>query len=140
MSGGEGGTLELWLPGVVPPTLNATLRQHWSRRRRGTLAMAWAVRAAMGRRRPPPMPHRRAVVEIERRTVGRQPDHDGLVGGAKGLIDVLLPATERRPYGLGLIEDDNPGCVDLVVRSRRVGTRAETGTLVVITPLPAEPI
>jgi len=127
----------LWLPGVVTPTLNVSLRQHWSRRRQGVRDLAWAVRAALGRHGVPAQPFERALVCIERRTAGTQPDHDGLVGGAKGLIDTLLPMDAvRRPYGLGFIRDDSPAHLELIVRSRRVAARADQGMLLTITPLP----
>lgn len=132
-----GGTgYRLWLPGVVTPTLNRSLRQHWRERLRGTREMAWHVRAALGRRGAPPAPFERARVMIERRTAGTQPDHDGLVGGIKGLLDCLLPFHEkRRPYGLGFVRDDSPQHLDLVVRGVRVA-RAEAGMFVSIEEIP----
>lgn len=126
----------LWLAGVVTPKLNRSLRQHWSRRRRETLTLAWQVRVALGRAAPPPEPYARALVTIERRTAGQQPDPDGLIGGVKGLLDTLLPFdAERRAYGLGLIRDDSPAHLELVVRGVRVPHRRDAGMLIEITPL-----
>ncbi|RVT91389.1 hypothetical protein EOD42_22300 [Rhodovarius crocodyli] len=125
----------LWLAGIVTPTLNQTLRQHWRQRGQKTRAMAWAIRAAVGRAGLPATPLMRARVEIERRSAGPGADTDGLVGGCKGLIDCLLPMVEkRRPYGLGFVHDDSPKHMELVVRACRV-PRADVGTLVIITPL-----
>lgn len=137
MTAPDGAGYRLWLPGVVTPTLNRSLRQHWRQRLRGTREMAWQVRAALGRRGVPAAPFERARVVIERRTAGTQPDHDGLVGGCKGLIDCLLPFHEkRRPYGLGFLRDDSPQHLDLVVKGVRVARKAEAGLLVMIEEIP----
>lgn len=127
----------LWLAGTLPPTLNRSLRQHWSRRQRGTRALAWAVRAAVGRQGLPAAPWPRARLVIERRSaLGPLPDTDGLIGGCKGLIDCLLPMDpKRRPYGLGFVHDDNPACLVLEVRAVRV-PKPDVGTWIEISPLP----
>lgn len=136
MSAEGGPAYRLWMPGVVTPTLNRSLRQHWRERLRDTRALAWEVRAALGRRGVPAVPLERARVVIERRTAGTQPDHDGLVGGIKGLLDCLLPCHEkRRPYGLGLVRDDSPQHLDLVVKGVRVARKADAGMLVTIEEL-----
>lgn len=128
----------LWLAGTLTPTLNRTLRQHWRQRANGTRALAWAVRAAVGREGLPPEPYQRARLVIERHfALGPEPDRDGLIGGCKGLIDCLLAMhPKRRPFGLGFIHDDNPACLELEVRAVRV-PKAAVGTLIVIEPLPA---
>ena len=134
MSEAPPGQMRIWLGGVVPPTLNTTLRQHWSKRGRGTRAMAWQIRAGIKGALPAaPLP--RAHVRIERRAPGTIPDQDGATGGCKGLIDCLLPMdAKRRPYGLGILRDDSPAHMTLEVRTVRVPS-AEKGTLVLITPL-----
>lgn len=131
-----GSGYRLWLAGAVTPTLNVALRQHWRKRGQSTRALAWAVRAAVGAAGLPAAPILRARVAIERHSAGTAPDHDGLVGGCKGLIDCLLPFHEkRRPYGLGFITDDSPQHLELVVHAKRV-RRADVGMLVLIEPLP----
>jgi len=124
-------TLEL---ASVTPLLNRTIRLHWSRRRKKRLALAWEVKvAAMGN--IPAVPFARARVSVIRRSVGT-PDHDGFVGGLKDLLDVLQPHHEkRRPYGLGLIANDNPGCLVLEPVAKRVGARVYQGTTVIIEEL-----
>lgn len=137
MTAPDGPGYRLWMPGVVTPTLNRSLRAHWRVRLRSTREMAWHVRLALGRRGVPTAPFERARVVIERRTAGTQPDHDGLVGGVKGLLDCLLPFHEkRRPYGLGFVRDDSPQHLELVVRGVRVARRAEAGMLVTIEEIP----
>lgn len=108
----------LWLAGTITPTLNVALRQHWPKRSKGTVAVAWAIRLGMGRAPLPAQPWPRALLVIERR-VGGIPDDDGLVGGCKGLIDCLMPMTDKRPFGLGFIVDDGPAHLELEVRAVR---------------------
>lgn len=117
------------------PLLNVTLRQHWSARRGKGLAMAWAVKVALGTQRPA-APFARASLRIERYSVGL-PDYDGMVGGFKALIDCLLPWHERRrPYGLGVIADDNPSVlVSDYPPPCQVRRRADQRTVVVIQEL-----
>ena len=137
MSGDSGdGGYTLWLPGVLTPLLNKVLRAHWRKRQAGTRALAWEVRAAIGRRGLPAVPIARARVRIVRRSaLGPLPDQDGMIGGAKGLIDTLQPMdAKRRPYGLGLIAGDDQNCIVLEAEAVRV-PKADVGTLIIITPL-----
>lgn len=130
----DAAPLVIWIEGWVPPTLNRTLAQHWSKRRTARLDTAWRIRAAVKGALPrEPMP--RARVEIERRSwSGPLPDTDGMIGGCKGLIDCLLPCEVGRPYGLGFVLDDKPEVMELHVRAKRV-PKSESGTMVTITPL-----
>lgn len=89
------------------PTLNEWQRMHFGKRKRVGKDIAWAIRAEL---RPSGEPMKRCRITIER-TSTQAPDHDGLIGGLKPLLDALQPASKRHPYGLGLIEDDGPGCV-----------------------------
>lgn len=128
------------------PLLNVTLRQHWQKRRQAGKGVAWDVRVAMAQAKQaiPPVPFKRARVTIIRRSVGT-PDRDGLVGGVKALVDCLLhPGTPRlvrgkmrlpHPTGLGIVQDDGPAQMDLVVRAEKVA-RAAQGTTVIIEELP----
>ena len=132
-----GSRHELWLEQYLTPTLNVVLRRHWSRRLKDTRALAWLVRSAW-RGALPVAPIARAHVLIVRRSaLGPLPDQDGLIGGAKGLIDVLQPMDEkRRPYGLGIIAGDDQARITLEVRAERV-PKALVGTLLTVTPLEA---
>ena len=95
--------------------------------------MAWEVKAALGAQRVA-VPMNRARVTIERWSIGT-PDMDGLVGGTKDLIDALLPVSKTHPCGLGIIHDDAPAHMDLIVRGVRVSKRSEQCTVVVVEEL-----
>lgn len=128
------------------PLLNVTLRQHWAKRRRKDKGLAWQVKVAIleGKQAIPPVPFQRARVTIIRRSLGT-PDRDGLVGGVKGLVDCLLhPGPVRmvdgkprclHPTGLGIVQDDGPDRLELVVKAERVRSKAEQGTSVTIEEL-----
>jgi hypothetical protein len=126
-------TLEL--VGYVTPTLNQMLRKHWSNRGKATRSLSWLIRSSLKGALPlRPLPLAR--VEIERRERG-MPDIDGLVGGFKALLDCLQPFdAKRRPYGLGIIEGDDPKRLVLVPKPIRVGKPDQAGTTVRIWALP----
>lgn len=92
------------------PTLNEWQRMHWARRKRVGQEIAWAILAEHPQRRDP---MKRCTVHVER-TSTQAPDHDGLIGGLKPLLDALQPASKRHPYGLGLIADDGPKCITVL--------------------------
>ncbi len=129
------------------PLLNVTLRQHWQKRRQAGKGIAWEVKVAMAKAKQPipPEPFQRARVTIIRRSVGT-PDRDGLVGGVKALVDCLLhPGPVRmvkgkprclHPNGLGIVQDDGPDRLELVVKAERVRSKADIGTSVTIEELP----
>lgn len=72
----------------------------------------------------------RALVCITRYST-RSLDKDNLVGGVKPLCDALRAS--------GLLRDDDPDSMLLSVRQRRVKTKAETGTEIIIHPLNPKP-
>jgi len=92
------------------PSLNETLRWHWSVKRKRQKAVAEeayvqfpkAWRAFYGMQ-----PIARARVHIIRHG-SRLLDEDNLVGGVKGLVDVLKPPGKSSPYSLGIIAGDEP--------------------------------
>lgn len=116
--------------------LNPLLRTHWSKRSRMTKDLAWEVAALVGPRRRPASPWPRVSVLVERHST-TEPDKENLEGCVKLLMDVLQPFHEKaRPYGLGIIKNDNRICVPdmqvLHVKSKLKQTR------VVITRLEEE--
>ena len=124
------------------PTLNVMLRWHFAERKRWKAKAAWEIKVALcGRLPATPLP--RAIVRIVRHGHGR-PDHDGLVGGAKLLIDCLLPLGTpyaggknrkmivRHPHGLGIIWDDSPDRLMLEAESRRISREITPHTVVSI--------
>ena len=108
------------------PSLNQTLRMHPQVKRRQRSNWAWEITGTMLGKRPA-QPLARARVTIWRHSVGTL-DHDNAVGGAKGLVDVLKPMhPTRNPCGLGIIADDSPAHLELVVHqvkeTKRTGHR-----------------
>lgn len=113
------------------PLLNVTYRQHWRVRRKHQVALAWECRAALAGQMPA-APFERAHIRIVRCSSGT-PDDDNLVGGTKGLVDVLCSPT-RHPLGIGLIFDDDPSRLTREVVAWRV-PRADQCTIVTVTEL-----
>lgn len=108
------------------PLLNRTLRIHWAARRRQRRALAdeiarldvWPVGAPV---------MLEAIVTITRYSI-QEPDKDNLYGGAKGISDCLLVKSDIHPDGLGIVFDDSPSHMTLIVRSQVVRKRAEQRT------------
>jgi hypothetical protein len=126
--------------------LNRTMRMHPMQVRKYQQRMAWQMRAALGALSVGQMaPMARAHVRIERHSVG-VPDQDGLHGGAKQVIDCLLPVGKPflrggkyvfpHPCGIGVVADDGPGVMVQEVVSVRVPRRDLQRTVVTITALP----
>jgi len=121
--------LEVWVPGLVSPSLNRLLRLHWAERRQ--IGRQWAealhvlVRAT--NQQLPAIVLERCRIGIERQASPAL-DLDNLVGGVKPLIDALLVASARHPYGLGILRDDASGRLELDIR-QRPAPRAQRGTL-----------
>jgi hypothetical protein len=134
---------------IVIPLLNVSLRTHYAKKRRLQAQLSGLLRMASHGKRPQ-TPLQRARVTIERHSVGT-PDYDGLVGGAKSLIDVLLvPLVLHGPPGSGLpklrhslglsfVVDDAPTNMEMVFTAVRVKKRTEQCTVVSIEELPAQP-
>jgi hypothetical protein len=85
------------------PSLNATLRMHWSEKARIRKALAREIWAQV--REIPAYP--RAVITITRHGA-RTLDNDNFYGGCKALLDVLKPCARANPSGLGIIAGDDP--------------------------------
>lgn len=124
------------------PLLNQQQGVHWSRLRNRRKAIAWQVKlAVLGQ--IPPQPFARARVTITRHSPG-VPDTDNLWGGVKGLVDCLVapgsPVVVKgkprlpHPFGLGLVADDNPARMELVVRAEKC-PRGQAKTEIVIEEL-----
>jgi hypothetical protein len=97
--------------------LNPLLRMHWAKYGRLIKDLAWEVSALVGPRRRPKSPWPRVSVLVERHSTV-EPDNENLISCVKPLMDVLQPFHQKsRPYGLGIIQNDNRACVpDLQVR------------------------
>lgn len=118
---------------LLRPTelLNVSLRQHWTVRRRLARGYSEQIAKALEGQPLPVTPWAKARLVIWRRSV-RFADSDGCVGGCKALIDTLLPRSKTHPWGLGIMVDDSPGCLDLIVWQRKVSRLRDQGTDVLI--------
>ena len=85
------------------PLSNKWLRTHYHEKKKIMQEFMWLVKAAC---RIPETPIDSCVIEVDRYSAG-DPDWDGLYGGLKPLLDVLVVPTKRNPCGLGIIVDDN---------------------------------
>lgn len=129
MTGAAGSpVLSVWLPFVLPAP-NRRERMHWAEKRRRLADLAWQIRALGGV--PPRAPVERSVVLV-RRAALRELDVDALAGAAKWVLDVLQPASDRHPYGLGWISDDRPSVCRLIPEFERVRNKLAVGTRVVV--------
>ncbi len=91
--------------------------------------LCWLVRAA---RIPPKSPIHRARIHVIRGNPPPAPDHDGLMGGLKTLIDILCCRRERNPRGLGFIKDDAPLFLDSLTAESMITKRGQGFTTVEI--------
>ena len=117
------------------PSLNVRDRQHWAERHRQQVMLQQEVMVAVGGpRHYPRPPFARARVTVVRISTG-QTDPDNLAASTKGLLDVLKARSERNPLGLGIIVDDNPARLELVVRQQHAPSLKEQATAVRIEEL-----
>jgi hypothetical protein len=105
------------------PLLNRSLRIHWAQRSKRQRALMVEIASLLPRGFN--QRFERAEVTITRYSVG-VPDYDGMVGGAKSLIDCL--------HRLGIIRNDDPEHMATPkITSVRCATRAEQRTEVRVT-------
>lgn len=120
-------TYGIVLEGYRFESLNQMLRQHWSHRKRKREALWEQMQLAA--KHPIPTFTGKVRVVIIRQWGKRQRamDPDNLVASCKMLIDCLKKPKGRSRYGLGIIPDDSPADIELVVRQEHSpddGTRA----------------
>ena len=112
--------------------LNEVLRMHWTERRRYAKALAAQIAQ---RHKGIILPMQQAAVTVTRYSV-REPDHDGLIGGCKLLIDCLLMRSDKHPHGMGYIVDDSPKHLTFKAIHVKAETLKAQGTTVRIERLP----
>lgn len=96
----QGYILEIEIPRL--PKLNSSRRVHrWTEIKEKNLWTEEIAAATVGKR--PPEPLKRAKVTYIRRSYGRDPDYDNLVGSWKHVQDALIRA--------GIIVDDTPAVI-----------------------------
>lgn len=96
---------------------NQNSRLFWATKKSWNDAWYMAVWAAVQETKPKPYRHR-ASIEIVLRTI-RYQDYDNAYGSVKPILDGLTRA--------GVIEDDGPEYIDLVVKQEKVKHRKEQG-------------
>lgn len=96
------------------PLLNVWQRKHWRAKKAYIEGLSWLVSMSLresGWKRWQTAPIARCCVLIERHEKRPPaPDWDGLI--SKALLDCLVVRSKRNPNGLGVIEDDNPTCIE----------------------------
>lgn len=100
--------------------------------------MAWEIAATLAGFRPR-APLKYVRVQVFRHSTG-VPDTDNLYAACKPLLDVLQPATDRRVYGLGIIDNDKPSKCELRAFDAPLQTRQLPFTRVIITEIDAKAI
>jgi hypothetical protein len=120
------------------PSLNVRDRRHRYRHGQDKKAMNLEVLAAIGGSRYLPRPpFKRARVTIVRCSSQRL-DPDGLPAVAKNLLDVLCVQSKVHPTGLGVLVDDSPKHLELIVE-QFTAAPGSGSTAVRITCLDEEP-
>lgn len=116
--------LEFTIPGRAPAETNPNSRPHWATTYAAKSEYGFIVEtlANMTKRRGHE-PWERAVVTVTQRAV-RLRDHDNFAASFKPGLDAIVRA--------GIIADDNPGCIDLVLRAEKVAHKADECVLVTI--------
>ena len=100
----------------LPPSLNKTLRKHWTGQRKVGKAWDQMVAIAVAGKLPPePLPFARITIV---RHFWASMDYDGVVGSMKPVVDALVTA--------GVLSDDRwkvtgPWIVDQVFRAKKDG-------------------
>jgi hypothetical protein len=115
---------------VVTPTVNDIRKMHFGTYKKLRESFAWMVRGALNKEGYfPQHPMPRAIVTIERHSCG-EPDTDNAVGGVKVLCDCLVQPSARHPNVLGVVVDDHPAFLTLIVICIRVHSLTEQCTVV----------
>ncbi len=110
--------------------LNKWQRMHWRQRSRYEKKLHWLVRAQVKSR--PTTTIRKSRIHITRGNPPPRPDHDGLIGGLKPLIDILCSQRARNPLGLGFIIDDSPQYLDTLTADSVITPPKQGFTLIEI--------
>jgi hypothetical protein len=123
---------------LLLPSLNVTLRDHWSSRHDLAVRLNQEVMAAIGGPRHYPQPPFERARVIVTRHCHRPLDDDNLAGSLKSLVDVLKAHhPKRNPLGLSFIVGDDPARCQQVPRQVQEKHRTNQWTIVVVEELPA---
>lgn len=118
----------VFVPDLLPPSLNTYTRMHWRQQRALHVTWAQAIHA-YAKYRPKGIPMARCAI-FWTRCASRLMDWTNMIGGLKPVEDALCPSSARHPAGLGWIEDDAPACVVEVKYAQLKVGREERGLLI----------
>lgn len=85
--------------------LNVWTRMHF--RRKASYMKQWQWLLLEANKGKPRIVVHQCWIHVKRGNPKPFPDLDGLIGGLKPLLDVLVCPRLRNPYGLGFIKDDS---------------------------------
>ena len=100
-------------------SLNKMMRQHWAVRKKRQEELWAAVEYAATRPIPKFKGKARLTIIRQWGKRGRAFDPDNLVASCKMLIDCLKEPKGRSKYGLGIIPDDSPEHIELLVKQEK---------------------
>ena len=100
-------------------SLNKMMRTHWAVRKKRQEELMAAVEYAAPRPLPRFKGKTRLTVIRQWGKRGRAFDPDNLVASCKMLIDCLKEPKGRTKYGLGIIPDDDPEHLELLVKQEK---------------------
>jgi hypothetical protein len=90
------------------PLLNKWERMHWALKGRTKQQFAWALKVHLSKIKGAlgALPLQHCEIDIYRHS-SKDPDNDGLI--AKPVLDAMVTLHPKtRPYGIGIIENDDP--------------------------------
>lgn len=125
MRGDMEPAIEFVVPGRAPASSSPNSRIDWRGRHSAakdyaeTVTLIAMLNRTMGQRT-----WQRATVTLTQRAV-RLRDHDNFAASFKPGLDAIVRA--------GIIADDNPDCIDLVLRAEKVKTKRDEEVVVTIT-------
>ena len=100
-------------------SLNKMMRTHWAVRKKRQQELMAAVDYAASRPLPRFKGKTRLTIIRQWGKRGRAFDPDNLVASCKMLIDCLKEPKGRAKYGLGIIPDDDPEHLELLVKQEK---------------------
>lgn len=126
------GVLAFTLPLTLAPSRNALDRMHFRTKRRLLGEVANTYREQLQKQKFE-LPLGKVKIEVIRYS-STEPDPDGMMGFVKPLLDAMQVKSDRHPYGVGVIVNDDSSHVQL--STRWVKANPNKGKVVIlVTPL-----
>ena len=109
----------LVLDGYKFPSLNTLMRMHWAVRKKRQDELMSVFEYLIEEPLPVFKGMTRLTITRQWGKRGRAYDPDNLAGSCKMLIDCLKCPKGRSEYGLGIIPDDDPSHIELLVKQEK---------------------